>query len=415
MNSEKIIFVYADWKDRPVLMGKLYVSNLRGKENFSFEYSKEWLKNEKTITILDPDLSMFEGRQYVPQGKSLFGIFSDSCPDRWGRLLMERRENIQARKEDRKPKKLLDSDFLLGVYDESRMGALRFSLEENGPFLSTDEKLSTPPMANLRKLETASIAFENDETGLEEKWLNQLLNPGSSLGGARPKASVIAPDGSLWIAKFPSKNDEYDSGAWEKVVHDLAMMCGIHVPEAKMEKLSENGSTFLVKRFDREESRRIHFTSTMTLLGKEDGAENVSYLDIASFIKMNGAYPQQDLKELWKRIVFSIAVSNSDDHLRNHGFLLTTKGWKLSPAYDINPNIYGDTLSLNISKTDNSMKFGLAIETAKFYRIDEADAKEQIEQIKYTVEHNWEEIAKKYHLSRNAIEYMSPAFNMKYK
>lgn len=288
---------------------------------------------------------MYNGRQFVPLDKAMFGFFADSCPDRWGRVLMKRREAAQAKKEDRKPRELREIDFLLGVYDESRMGALRFKLEENGPFLSDDKGMATPPWANLRTLEEAARAFDKDENALDEKWLKQLIGPGSSLGGARPKATVQGIDGALWIAKFPSKHDEVDSGAWEMVTHDLAVMCNLDVPEAKLEKFSKLGSTFLVKRFDRDGEKRIHFASAMTMLGKTDGAsgsDGTSYLDIASFIKSNGAAPNKDLKELWKRIVFNMAVSNTDDHLRNHGFLLTSDGWRLSPLYDVNPSLYGD-------------------------------------------------------------------------
>lgn len=358
---------------------------------------------------------MYEGRQYVPIEKGLFGLFSDSCPDRWGRVLMKRREAVLARKENRKPEKLTESDFLLGVFDESRMGALRFKTEKQGPFLSYDKELSTPPWTTLRQLETASASFENDESGLQEKWLNQLLAPGSSLGGARPKASVQAPDGSLWIAKFPSKYDEYNSGAWEMVVHDLALKCGLNVPEAKCETFSKSGSTFLVKRFDRAQGRRIHFASAMTLPGKTDGesgADETGYLDMAAFIKAYGAAPKQDLLELWKRIIFSMAVSNTDDHLRNHGFILMDKGWHLSPMYDVNPSIYGGALSLNVSQTDNTIDFDLALETSELYGISKDAANEILKEMKRIICENWIETAKKYGLSRNAISYMSPAFDM---
>ncbi len=339
--DEKTIYVYENWRgEAPTLLGRLRCGFVRGQETFSFEYDPAWLTSAESSFSLDPDLALYRGRQYVPLNKQLFGLFSDSCPDRWGRLLMKRKEAIDARKEDRKPRKLTEGDFLLGVYDESRMGALRFSLEEGGEFLSNDKAFATPPWVNLRTLENASIAFENDESGLNEKWLRELLAPGSSLGGARPKATVQATDGALWIAKFPSKHDEYNSGAWEKVVHDLARLCGLDVPESKLETFSKTGSTFLVKRFDRNGSRRIHFASAMTLLGKTDGAsaaDGSSYLDLAAFIRANGASPRQDLVELWKRIVFSMAVSNTDDHLRNHGFLLTPTGWRLAPLYDVNP------------------------------------------------------------------------------
>ena len=413
--DDKIIYVYSDWNGRaPKLMGTLHTAKIRGKELLSFEYSKHWIGSAETSFMFDPDLHFYEGRQYIPSGKTLFGMFSDSCPDRWGRLLMNRKEAIQAKKEGRKPRVLTESDYLLGVFDETRMGALRFSLEEGGPFLSADENLPVPPWATLRALESASLEFENDENGQEEKWLDQLLAPGSSLGGARPKASVLAPDGALWIAKFPSKHDEWNSGAWEIVVHDLAIKCGLSAPEAKLETFSGIGGTFLVRRFDREKDRRIHFSSAMTLLGKVDGdgAQGTSYLDIASFIKSNGASPKQDLYELWMRVVFNIAVSNTDDHLRNHGFLLTERGWTLSPQYDVNPSIYGNTLSLNVNADDNSAVFELAHETAEYYGISNSDAKNKVAEISSTVHRNWRELAAYYGLSKSAIDHMEPAFAM---
>jgi len=330
--------------------------------------------------------------------------------------LMNRKEAILAKKEGLKPRALVESDYLLGVFDEARMGALRFSLTEGGPFLAAEKNLPVPPWTSLRSLESASLAFESDENGLEEKWLAQLLAPGSSLGGARPKASVRAPDGALWIAKFPSKHDEWNSGVWEIIVHDLAVKCGLNVPEAKLESFSATGGTFLVKRFDRSGNRRIHFSSAMTLLGKTDsGSDVVSYLHMASFIKSNGASPKQDLKELWKRIVFNMAVSNTDDHLRNHGFLLTEQGWILSPMYDVNPNIYGNALSLNVDADDNSISFDLAIETAEYYDIDIHTAKKAVEDIKKAVWGNWRILAANYGLSKSAVNYMEPAFAMEYK
>lgn len=258
-----------------------------------------------------------------------------------------------------------------------------------------------------------SYAFENDDTGLEEKWLKQLIAPGSSLGGARPKASVMAPDGSLWIAKFPSKHDDFNSGAWEMVAHDLAMKCGLNVPEAKVEKFSKLGTTFLVKRFDRVGAQRIHFSSAMTMLGKKDGAnatDGSSYLEIVSFLKADGAKPKRDLEELWKRIVFSMAVSNTDDHFRNHGFILSDEGWELSPLYDVNPDIYGEYLSLNVDADNSSIDFELAVQAAPYYGIGKKYAVQEVDKIKNTVRESWKELAKKYGISRGEIERMSPAF-----
>ena len=416
MNNEKEIYVYLDILDNgPQFIGTLFSIHTKGKETFSFEYDKYWLNNTNRKIYLDPDLSLYNGRQYLPMNKSLFGIFSDSCPDRWGRLLMKRKEAIQAKNENRKPRSLSESDYLLGVYDNSRMGALRFKIDKNDDFVSYDKRLSTPPWTTLRKLETASIAFENDTTGLEEKWLKQLLAPGSSLGGARPKANVIAPDGSLWIAKFPSRYDDNNIGAWEMVIHDLAKMCHLNVPEAKLETFSKYGSTFLVKRFDRINNQRVHFTSAMTLLGKVDGEDNGSYLDIVSFIKSYGSCPKDDLIELWSRIIFNIAVSNTDDHLRNHGFILTDSGWKLSPLYDVNPNIYGEFLSLTIDENSNMLNFQIALETAYMYGIDEKQALDILNKVRNTVSMNWQVIAKKYGIPRHEIEKMKPAFDMKFK
>lgn len=416
--NQKTIFVYDDFStEQPVLMGSLYVNVIKGGESYSFAYDKDWLRKTCLTLTLDPELMPYSGRQY-PTGKNIFGLFADASPDRWGRVLMNKRERILAEKEGRKPSKLYDSDYLLGVYDETRMGGIRFKANQEGPFLSDDKETAAPPWATLRTLEEASRNFENDETGLTEKWLNQLIKPGSSLGGARPKATVVDTKDQLWIAKFPSKNDENDTGAWEMVAHDLAALCGLNVPEAKLEKFSPLGSTFLIKRFDRMGSKRVHFASAMTLLGKTDGAsaaDGSSYLDIAAFIKSYGAQPKKDLGELWKRIVFNMAVTNTDDHLRNHAFILTDKGWILSPLYDVNPVPYGDELSLNVDEEDNSISIDLAVQTAVRFGISESDAEAQAEEILKIVREDWEKTAVGYGLSRRQIEEMRPAFSACYE
>lgn len=416
--NQKTIFVYDDFStDQPVLMGSLYVNVIKGGESYSFEYDKDWLRKTGLTLTLDPELMPYSGRQY-PIGKNIFGLFADASPDRWGRVLMNKHERILAEKEGRKPTKLYDSDYLLGVYDETRMGGIRFKVNPEGPFLSDDKETAAPPWATLRTLEEASRNFENDETGLTEKWLNQLIKPGSSLGGARPKATVVDTKDQLWIAKFPSKNDENDTGAWEMATHDLAALCGLNVPEAKLEKFSPLGSTFLIKRFDRLESKRVHFASAMTLLGKTDGAsaaDGSSYLDIAAFIKSYGAQPKKDLIELWKRIVFNMAVTNTDDHLRNHAFILTDKGWILSPLYDVNPVPYGDELSLNVDEEDNSINIDLAVQTAVRFGISKSDAEAQAKEILKIVRDNWEKTAAGYGLTRRQIEEMRPAFSACYE
>ena len=415
-SNRKTIYVYENFNsDEPNFLGTLFVENVRGRENYSFEYDADWLKSSSHCMHLDPDLQLYVGRQYPAGEKDVFGLFADSSPDRWGRLLMTRRERILAEQEGRKPRKLLGSDFLLGVYDETRMGAIRFKLEKDGAFLSDDSETPTPPWTSLRTLEEASRQFENDESGLEQKWINQLIKPGSSLGGARPKATVLDTKGNLWIAKFPSKHDDVNVGAWEKVTHDLARLCGLDVPESMLIDFSKYGSTFLVRRFDRNGSSRVHFASAMTMLGKTDGAsaaDGSSYLELVSFLKSNGADPKKDLVELWKRIVFNMAVSNTDDHMRNHGFILKADGWHLSPLYDVNPVPAGDELSLCVNEDDASISLNLALEIAPYCGINAKDATAMAEKILKTVRENWNRLATEYGLSRSAQEYMRPAFSM---
>lgn len=409
--SKKIYVYECFFTDTSNLMGYLYVDVVRGTESYSFEYNKEWLNNN-SINFIDPDLSFYNGRQY-PIEKEIFGLFSDSMPDRWGRILMKRKESIIAEAEQRKPNKLFDSDFLLGVYDETRMGAIRFKLEENGDFISSDKSMPTPPWKALRELEDISLKIDSNET-IKDEWLNILIKPGSSLGGARPKANVYDEKGNLWIAKFPSKNDEYNVGAWEKVASALAKMCGLNVPESRLERFSKYGDTFIVKRFDRNKEKRIHYSSAMTMLGKTDGAsskDGSSYLDIVSFIKSFGSNPKEDIIELWKRIVFNIAISNTDDHLRNHGFILDRSGWRLSPLFDINPVPYGNELSLLIDNVNSIISVDIAIEASKYYGLSKDEAKEIAYNILKTVNDNWRKLALKYNISCGEIRIMEPAFN----
>ena len=413
MEKEKNIYVFADFLSfHNEFLGTVHVSQTKGREFYSFEYDEQWLA--KDAMLLDPDLQWYRGRQYISDNKQVFGFLSDSAPDRWGRRLMNRREELRAKKGGEKPVKLMESDYLLGVFDESRMGGLRFKADPDGEYVSNDTDFATPPWTSLRELEQAATEFEKNETSDNDFWLKQLLAPGSSLGGARPKASVLAPDGSMWIAKFPSKHDEFDSGAWEMVVHELALLCGINVPEARAEVFSSLGTTFLVKRFDRAGKERIHFSSAMTMLGKSDGADATdgsSYLEIVSFLKANGANPKQDLIQLWKRIVFGMAVSNTDDHFRNHGVLLTNNGWILSPMYDVNPDVFGEFLSLNVDSDNSAIDLNLAIEASKYYGITKADAASLADEIVRKVDNNWRALAGKYGISHSEAERMSPAFS----
>lgn len=414
--ERKEILVYADWQSlkSPKFMGVLSSEIIRGKEIFSFQYSDEWL-NADFSQILDPDLRLYQGKQYLNKGKDNFGLFLDSSPDRWGRLLMRRREAVLARIEKRTQNILYESDYLLGVFDEHRSGAIRFKTDADGKFVNDNKGFAIPPFTTIKKLEQASLRIEQDELIDDPeyiKWLNLLIAPGSSLGGARPKASVVDEKGNLWIAKFPSINDEKNIGAWEMVVHDLALKSGINVAEAMINKYSSSYHTFLTKRFDRIKSKRIHFASAMTLLGYNDGSDfsqGVSYLELAEFIAANGAKVNEDLEELWKRIVFNICASNTDDHLRNHGFILTDKGWVISPAYDINPNEMGTGLKLNISENDNSLELDLAMEVIEYFRLSEKKALKIISLIKKTVG-SWREVAKKYKIPKGEQNVMQTAF-----
>ena len=413
----KTLQVIADWPDlaKPMLMGALRVEQTRGKEVFSFTYDQGWLAAGHG-QALDPDLQRYAGPQYLPEEKANFGLFLDSSPDRWGRMLMDRREALIARREARSPRPLFESDYLLGVQDESRMGALRFRVGPGTPFLADEPDLKAPPFARIRELEQASLRVEDDDFFEDQQalqWLRLLIAPGSSLGGARPKANVRDAEGNLWIAKFPSKNDEVDSGAWEYVLHQLAQAVGITVAPAQTQVFSQRHHTFLVQRFDRlVQDRRVHFASAMTLLGYQDGHDHhagASYLELVEWLEMYGAAPTEDIRELWRRIVFSVLVSNTDDHLRNHGFLLSPQGWRLSPAYDLNPNPKGTGLSLNISETDNSLDLTLCLEVAKWFRWSEAEAQTFLRTATEQVR-QWKPLAQSLGISHAEQVLMSPAF-----
>jgi len=415
-NSQRSVLVYADWPElgKPELLGVLHATPTRGKEVFSFEYNEAWLQSGRAQN-LDPDLQLYPGPQYLNESKNNFGIFLDSSPDRWGRVLMDRREAVLARSEDRRAKTLFETDYLMGVFDGHRMGAIRFKESEEGPFLNNNRQMASPPWTSIRELEQASLRLEDDTADDSEtiKWLNLLMAPGSSLGGARPKASVVDPKGHLWIAKFPSKNDNRDIGGWEMVVHQLALKAGLAVAESTTGTYNSKYHSFMTKRFDRiEKGKRIHFASAMTLLGFTDGTDfqsGVSYLDLVEFISKSGANVDRDLEELWRRIVFYICVTNTDDHLRNHGFLLTKAGWVLSPAYDVNPVETGTGLSLNISEKDNALELELALEVAPYFRLSEKRSKEIIEVIKKSVA-QWDVHAEKCGISRTERDRMSKAF-----
>ncbi len=417
-NENREVFVYADW-DRlavPMLMGTLLVNRTRGKEIFAFEYDSAWV-NSGFNMYLDPNLGLFKGQQYLPDEKPNFGMFLDSSPDRWGRLLMRRREAAMSRKEGRKENALYETDYLLGVFDEHRMGGIRFKTDPNGDFLNNQREMASPPWTSLRELENASLKLEAEDAANDPeylKWLALLIAPGSSLGGARPKAGVLDEKNRLWIAKFPSVNDDSDAGAWEMVLHELAEACGIIVPEARLLQFGSKHHTFLTKRFDRyNDGRKIHFASAMTLLGYNDGTnheDGVSYLEMVEIIQRYGSDPKEDLEQLWRRILFNVCVSNTDDHLRNHGFLLTERGWRLSPAYDMNPNENGTGLKLNISENDNSLSVDLVMSVAGYFMLDETKS-EAIHNEMQAMISKWNDVAKNIGIPNAERQSMSRAFN----
>ena len=345
-------------------IGTVTADSVRGHETWTFQYDEDYVK--ASVPLIDPAIVNVRGPQF-PRLKGGFGFLSDIAPDRWGRKLIKRREK----------RELKESEYLLGVCDWTRQGAIRIKLEKDGPFVAEGREDAAPPWTTLRKLEDSARHLDADERGDgEERWLRDLFRPGTSLGGARPKANVTAPDGSLWIAKFPSERDERDVGALEYETSVLARKVGLNVPETKAQRLSRAGTTFFSKRFDRDGARRMHYASAMTMIGAADGEEGHSYLEIAEFLARFGADPEADLHELWTRMVFSQLVRNTDDHLRNHGFLLTPKGWRLAPMFDVNPNPDGG---------ENALEMGDLIGDAEYYRLTKSAAQERYAELKLLI------------------------------
>ena len=363
----------------PALMGDLHRQSSGAGEIFSLEYDCSWLRGAAAFAF-DPDLALVSGPQYPAADRASFGIFLDSSPDRWGRVLMQRRENTRARHDGRRPRSLTEWDYLLGVHDETRLGALRFRAAAGESFIDSDARLAAPPIASLRELQAASLNFEahvNDEEHPDyEHWLSQLFAPGSSLGGARPKASVRDEAGALCMAKFPSRQDTRDVGAWELVANRLAGLAGIEVPLARPLRLPESPyTTYLVRRFDRAAGgRRRAFVSAMTLTQRADGEAGASYLELVDLLQSRGADTRADCEQLFRRVVFNILIHNTDDHLRNHGFFIGVDGVRLSPAYDVNPSIERRELSLAINEVETACDVSIAMDACRDYGLTVADA-----------------------------------------
>lgn len=413
----KKLFVYADfdWLDKPLSIGELSCDSVRGSETYGFSFDKEWLAKYGDI-FLSEDLQNYTGIQYTRSEHDIFACFSDALPDRWGRTLLNRREQIAAADEKRAVRRLSSFDYLMGIDDVSRMGGFRFADESGGKFINCEASLRVPPLANVRELMHAAHEIEaSEEKHLlpSKKWLAQLLHPGTSIGGARPKASVIDEDGSLTVVKFPSRKDDYDVAQWEHFCHIMGRKVGLNVAETR----TINGEEYhilLSKRFDRTaDGRRIHFASALTLLGLTDG-DNAStgygYTDIVDFIIQHGSNVEQNLEELYRRVAFYIIVGNSDDHFRNHGFLLTRKGWELSPAYDINPTL-SDNQNLLINRSTNVSDLNILLESAGDYMLSSEKAEKIITEVK-TAMKTWRNEARKLGLPQRDIDMFAPRFEI---
>lgn len=404
---EQSVLVYVDLMGDTFLVGQLWSRFRNGKESMSFEYDRNWLNHPNRFS-LDPSLRLLEGSFHASPDKPLFGALDDSAPDRWGRLLMRRSERKNAEMEKRAPRSLREIDFLLGVDDEARQGALRFKRNAEETYLTTYGKNHIPPLIGVSKLMMAASHVLQDSDSYDD--LQLLLAPGSSLGGARPKASVRDYDHQLAIAKFSRKDDEIDTIAWEAVALSLAIKAGIQVPDFRTEKVG-NKKILLSRRFDRVGSIRIPFLSAMSVLGARDN-ETHSYLEIADAIRQMSSSPNEDLESLWRRIVFSVLISNVDDHLRNHAFLYLGASWRLSPAYDLNPtpiDFRPRVLSTSIDGVDFSASLDLAMNAARYFNIDMARSKKIISEVGHAVA-TWRSEAKKYSIKKNEMDRMATAF-----
>ena len=417
----KKLYVYADfdWLKEVELIGELGYESLRGADSYSFTFNNEWLRLHSNLFLSD-DLNNYPGQQYTQPGKDIFGCFSDALPDRWGRTLLLRREQLVAAEEKRPIRRLSSFDFLTGIDDFSRMGGFRFKEDLDGEFINVSESLKIPPLTDIRELIAASAEIEKcEENNMlpDRKWIAQLVQPGTSLGGARPKANVIDTDKTLYVAKFPSRKDDYDAGLWEHFSHLLATKAGINAATTKVLTTGEKYHTLLSQRFDRtQEGKRIHFASAMTLLGLSDGDNATTghgYLDIVDFIIQSCTDVERNLQELYRRVAFNICIGNSDDHFRNHGFLLTAKGWILSPAYDMNPTL-SEYQSLLVSLTSNKAELSILLDACEDYMLNRKTAEKIISEVIEVVK-GWRELATRLGLSKREMEMFAGVFERRTK
>lgn len=417
----KKLYVYADfdWLKGVELIGELGYESLRGSDSYSFSFHDEWLRKHGDLFLCE-DLNNYPGLQYTEPGKDIFGCFSDALPDRWGRTLLLRREQIAASEEGRPIRRLSSFDFLTGIDDFSRMGGLRFKKDKNGEFINVEKSLQISPLTDVRNLIAASMEIERSEEESQlpsKKWINQLVMPGSSLGGARPKASVIGENKTLYVAKFPSRKDDYDIGLWEHFTHLLAHKAGINAAHTEVLSVGEKFHTLLSRRFDRNtEGRRIHFASAMTLLGLSDGDNATTghgYLNIVDFILQNCTNVEDNLQELYRRVVFNVCIGNSDDHFRNHGFLLTPKGWTLSPAYDMNPTL-NEYQSLLITSTSNKADLQTLLDACEEYMIGRNVAEIIVQEVTDAVQ-DWRSQALRLGISKREMDVFASVLDSRLK
>ena len=412
----KKLYVYADfdWLKEAQLIGELGYESLRGSDSYTFKYDNEWLKKYNGI-LLSEDINNYPGQQYTQPNKDIFGCFSDALPDRWGRTLLNRREQILAKEENRPVCRLSSFDYLTGIDDSSRMGGFRFKEKKDGDYINVNSSFRIPPLTDIRELISASREIEkSEEENLlpEKRWIAQLIHPGTSLGGARPKANVTDERKILYVAKFPSRKDDYDVGLWEHLCHLLAEKAGINTAKTKVLKAGEKYHTLLSRRFDRtDENKRVHFASAMTLLGLSDGNNATTghgYLDIVDFILQHCTHVEENLKELYRRVAFNICVGNTDDHFRNHGFVLTPKGWTLSPAYDMNPTPH-KYQSLLINSTTDESDLNALLDSHEEYMLNKDTAKKIVDEVVQIVQ-KWNATAIKLGIPKHEVEFMSGCF-----
>ncbi|MDT8444563.1 MAG: type II toxin-antitoxin system HipA family toxin [Desulfuromonadales bacterium] len=400
--------VYMDLDGRPVLVGRLWARMRKGRDSASFEYDESWLRRDDRFA-LEPALQLGPGPFHTPRAKPLFGAIGDSAPDRWGRVLMRRAERRRAEAASETPRTLREIDYLLNVNDEARQGALRFKLHTDGPFLANTDAMPIPPLVDLPRLLSAAEHVAGDADTDED--LRLLLAPGSSLGGARPKASVTDGDDHLTIAKFPHKDDEIDIVRWEAVALRLAEDAGILVPQWRLENVGSR-PVLLLRRFDRAGQMRTPFLSAMSMLGATDN-ETRSYMEFVDALRQYGAAPKADMHLLWRRIVFNILISNTDDHLRNHGFLYSgADGWRLAPAYDLNPvpiDIKPRVLSTAIDLDDGTAALDLALEVASYFGLKLSEAREIAKEVGQAVS-GWRREAGRMGFAVAQAERMASAF-----